>query len=272
MPELPEVARAALSLNNAIQGKTLSDVIIHSGRYSRHGDPVGLANFSEELPAHVDNVTFCGKLILFEFTGKSGKKWWLWNTLGMGGGWRHERTKHGHVEFVTNDGSVFFTDIRNFGTLKFVDNGVETNKKKSSIGPNHLADTISDELFKTRLLKRPNRTMPEVLMDQSLIGGIGNYIKAEILYIAGISPHRIVNTLSDEEFSKLNAATKDVVNKSFASQGASISTYKGMDGEEGDFVFYFKVYGRKECESGFTVIRETTKEGRTTHWVPQIQK
>jgi formamidopyrimidine-DNA glycosylase len=272
MPELPEVARAALSLNNVIQGKSLNDVVVHSGRYSRHGDPAGLSDFIEELPAHVDNVTFCGKLILFEFTGRSGKKWWLWNTLGMGGGWLREKSKHGHVEFITSGGSVFFTDIRNFGTLKFTDSEEETIKKKSSIGPNHLSDTISDELFKSRLLKQPNRTMPEVLMNQKLIGGIGNYIKAEILYIAGISPHRIVNTLSDEEFSKLNAATNEVVNKSFGSKGASLRTYKGMDGENGDFVFSLKVYGRTICENGYQVIRETTKEGRTTHWVPQIQK
>jgi formamidopyrimidine-DNA glycosylase len=272
MPELPEVARTALSLNNAIQGKNLNEVIVHSGRYARHGDPFGLERFREELPAYVDEVTFCGKLILFEFTGKSGKKWWAWNTLGMSGGWRYDHTKHGHVEFKTNEGSVFFTDARNFGTMKFIDDEKETNKKKSSMGPNHLANDISDEMFKERLMKYPNSTMPEVLMNQALIGGIGNYIKAEVLYRAGVSPHRIVNTITDEEFSKLNAATKDVVIKSFANRGASISTYKGMDGEDGDFVFSFQVYGRNICENGFPVIRETTKEGRTTHWVPQIQK
>ena len=261
MPELPEVARTAMSLNNAIQGKNLNEVIIHSGRYARHGDPFGLANFREDLPAHVDEVNFCGKLILFEFTGKSGKKWWAWNTLGMSGGWRYDHTKHGHVEFKTDEGS-----------MKFIDDEKETNKKKSSMGPNHLANDISDELFKERLMKYPNSTMPEVLMNQALIGGIGNYIKAEVLYRAGVSPHRIVNTITDEEFSKLNAATKDVVIKSFANRGASISTYKGMDGEDGDFVFSFQVYGRNICENGYPVIRETTKEGRTTHWVPQIQK
>jgi formamidopyrimidine-DNA glycosylase len=272
MPELPEVARTALSLNNAIQGSKLNEVIIHSGRYVRHGDPFGLSSFREELPAKVDEVKFFGKLIVFEFTGKSGKKWWAWNTLGMSGGWRYDHTKHGHVEFKTDKGSVYFTDARNFGTMKFIDNENETRKKKLSIGPNHLADVISDELFKERLMKYPNSTMPEVLMNQALIGGIGNYIKAEVLYRAGVSPHRLVKTLSDEEFSKLNKATEEVVKSSFANRGASIRTYKGMDGEDGNFVFSFKVYGRPICEQGYPVITETTKEGRTTWWVPQIQK
>jgi formamidopyrimidine-DNA glycosylase len=114
--------------------------------------------------------------------------------------------------------------------------------------------------------------MPEVLMNQSLIGGIGNYIKAEVLYIAGISPHRLVGTLSDNEFSALNKATLNVVRSSYARRGATISTYKDIDGDEGDFKFYFRVYGRSTCENGFPVVSETTKDKRTTHWVPQIQK
>jgi formamidopyrimidine-DNA glycosylase len=273
MPELPEVARTVYSLNEAIRGDILEEVIIHSGRYARHGEPVGLGEFREDLPAKIENITFQGKLIIFEFTSYcSGKKWWAWNTLGMGGGWRNDKVKHSHVEFRTRSGSVFFTDIRNFGTLKFTDDPNETDKKKRTIGPNHLSDEISDEFFKQRLMKYPNKTLPEVLMDQSLIGGIGNYIKAEILYRTGISPHRVVGSLTDEEFSALNMETKNVVESSYARRGATISTYRDMEGTGGEFVFHLKVYGRTVCENGFPVVRETTKDKRTTHWVPQIQK
>jgi formamidopyrimidine-DNA glycosylase len=272
MPELPEVARTVYSLNEAIKGDILEDVIVHSGRYAKHGDPVGLSGFRLDLPATIDDIYFQGKLIIFEFTGWSGRKWWAWNTLGMSGGWRNDQVKHSHVELITKSRSVFFTDVRNFGTLKFTDDVNETDKKKKTIGPNHLNDEISDSLFKERLMRYPNRTMPEVLMNQSLIGGIGNYIKAEVLYIAGISPHRLVGTLSDNEFSALNKATLNVVRSSYARRGATISTYKDIDAENGDFKFYFRVYGRATCENGFQVVRETTKDKRMTHWVPQIQK
>jgi formamidopyrimidine-DNA glycosylase len=273
MPELPEVARTVFSLKKAIDNEILDDVIIHSGRYSRHGEPAGLHKFREDLPAKIENITFQGKLIIFEFTSYiSGKKWWAWNTLGMSGGWRTRHSKHGHVEFKTRSSSVFFTDSRNFGTLKFTDSEEETNKKKRTIGPNHLSDTISDQLFKERLMKYPNKTLPEVLMNQSLIGGIGNYIKSEVLYRAGISPHRLVGSLSDLEFSALNTETCEVVRSSYARRGATISTYKDIDGNGGDFVFYFRVYGRMTCDMGYPIIRETTKDKRMTHWVPQIQK
>jgi formamidopyrimidine-DNA glycosylase len=272
MPELPEVARTVHSLSQIIKGGTLEEVIIHSGRYAKHGDPAGLENFRNDLPAKIDDINFQGKLIIFEFTGSSGKKWWAWNTLGMSGGWRNDWSKHGHVEFRCKFLSVFFTDIRNFGTLKFTDSLDETNKKKRTIGPNHLSDEISNELFKQRLMKYPNKTLPEVLMNQSLIGGIGNYIKAEVLYRAGVSPHRLVGSLNDEEFSALNRETRDVVRSSYARRGATISTYRDIEGNGGEFVFYFKVYGRPICENGYQVVREITKDKRMTHWVPQIQR
>jgi len=273
MPELPEVARTVYSLKKAIDKEILEEVIIHSGRYSRHGNPAGLESFREDLPARIERIEFHGKLIIFHFISYvSGKKWWAWNTLGMGGGWRNDRVKHSHVEFKTSAGSVFFTDIRNFGTLKFSGDENETIRKKATIGPNHLEGDISDSLFKERLMKYPKKTLPEVMMDQSLIGGIGNYIKAEALYIAGISPHRLVESLSDEEFSALNVAVRDVIRSSYARRGVTISTYRDIDGEPGDFVFYLRVYGRKVCDNGYPVIRELTKDRRTTHWVPQIQK
>jgi formamidopyrimidine-DNA glycosylase len=272
MPELPEVARTALSLNNRIGNAQLTEMTIHSGRYSRHGAPKGFNDLQSDLPAKVEKVEFYGKLIVFTFTGKSGKAWYMWNTLGMSGGWRTEHSKHGHVELKTSKGSVFFTDARNFGTIRVTDSLEETKRKIKSVGPNHLNDVISDELFKERLMKRENETLAEVLMNQGLIGGIGNYIKAEVLYRAKLSPHRKVNELTDEDFSNLNQYTKEVVETSFDNRGATIRTYTGMDGESGEFVEFFKVYGRKTCESGYEVAREETKDGRTTHWVPQIQK
>lgn len=272
MPELPEVATTALSLRTKIKGSTLVDMKIHSGRYSRHGEPKGFSMLFEDIPAKVENVQFFGKLIIFTFIGSSGKEWFMWNTLGMSGGWKSQKTKHGHVELKTDKGSVYFTDARNFGTIKITDSKTETEKKIKSIGPNHLNDEISDDDFESRLMKRPDSTLAEALMDQSLIGGIGNYIKAEVLYRARISPNRMVKTLSKQEFSDLNRYTKEVVELSFSNMGASIKTYSGIEDEVGEFVDFFQVYGRKTCPLGFEIIREETKDGRTTWWCPQIQK
>jgi formamidopyrimidine-DNA glycosylase len=254
-----------------MKGKLLREVVIHSGRYSRHGAPPGLNEAIASFPLLIENVDFHGKLIMFSLKDQSGKPWWIWNTLGMSGGWRMKREKHSHVEFVTDQGSFFFTDVRNFGTLRFTDNQKMTESKIRSIGPNHLHDSITDDLFENRLMKTPNSDICQALMNQSLIGGIGNYIKAEILYRSRISPYRKVKDLTKSEFSTLNLKTREVIHSSFENRGASIRTYFDVDGESGDFPFFFEVYGRSICENGFEVIREVTTDGRTTHWVPQLQ-
>lgn len=270
MPELPEVASTAIRLNEEIQGLELTNVVVHSGRYMRHGNPKGMDEFMDLLPVKVSKVEFIGKLIVFEFETNDGK-WWCWNTLGMSGGWRLEPTKHSHVEFKVGDKSVWFTDIRNFGTLKFTNDEASTNKKRRSIGPNHLSQGITDELFEERLQLYPNITIAESLMSQSLIGGIGNYIKAEVLYRARVSPHRLVKDITKREFSLLNESCEEVIKSSFLNKGASIRTYYNVDGSVGEFPFFFFVYGRETCINGYQVKRETTADGRTTHWVPEIQ-
>jgi len=271
MPELPEVASTAIQLNSVMEGNNLTNIIVHSGRYSRHGNPEGMDELLDLLPAKIVNVDFYGKLIMMEMIDSKGESWWCWNTLGMSGGWRFEPNKHSHVEFVLNDRSVWFTDIRNFGTLKFTKDSIATERKKSSIGPNHLHDIISDELFNERIKKYPGMTIAKALMTQSLIGGIGNYIKAEVLYRSRISPYRRVETITKSEISQLNKSCEDVIKSSFDNGGASIQTYYNVDGSEGEFPFFFMVYGRETCENGFRVLRETTEDGRTTHWVPELQ-
>lgn len=270
MPELPEVASTAIRLNEEMKGRELTNIIVHSGRYMRHGNPKGMDEFMNLLPAKVTKVEFIGKLIVLEFETAEGK-WWCWNTLGMSGGWRLEPTKHSHVEFQMDDKSTWFTDIRNFGTLKFTNDEAATNAKRRSIGPNHLSQSISDELFEERLRLVPNATIASALMAQSLIGGVGNYIKAEVLYRSRVSPHRVVDTLTKSEFRLLNEACEEVIKSSFLNNGASIRTYYNVDGSAGEFPFFFYVYGKDTCINGYKVVRETTADGRTTHWVPELQ-
>ena len=271
MPELPEVARTVLSLNHRLKDKWLTDIQIHSGRYSRHGPPAKMSEVLSHLPLRIESIDFFGKLIIFKLISKE-KTWWMRNTLGMSGGWKSTSSKHGHVELITDEGSVFFTDARNFGTIAFTDNEDEILRKIRSIGPNHLRDEISDDLFQERLCRLPNVEICSALMNQSLIGGIGNYIKAEILYRSGISPKRLVKDLTVDEFSRLNKSTLEVVRGSFINGGASIRTYSGMDWERGDYPFFFQIYGRSVCHQGYRVVTETTSDGRTTHWVPELQK
>jgi formamidopyrimidine-DNA glycosylase len=135
-----------------------------------------------------------------------------------------------------------------------------------------LSENVSDELFSFCLRSERKKSVCEALMDQSVVCGVGNYVKAEALYRAGISPWRTVDTLSDQEISDLNAAAKQILRQAYADQGASIRDYRTPDGEQGSATLQFMAYGKQEDPSGKKIIREQTPDGRTTHWCPEVQK
>ena len=134
-----------------------------------------------------------------------------------------------------------------------------------------LNDDVTHTQFTESLDKKPHWSLAKALMNQSIICGVGNYVKAEALYKAKLSPWRTVGSLSGKEMRVLNDAIKMVLRQSYVAQGASLQNYVSYDGVEGEAVFEFLVYGRKKDPCGYDVVREKTDDGRTTHWVPEVQ-
>ena len=100
-------------------------------------------------------------------------------------------------------------------------------------------------------------------MDQSVICGVGNYVKADSLWLAKINPHSSVSDLSDLELERLNNSIQEVLKESYRTGGATIRTYQNLDGEKGEYASRFLVYNRKVDSEGNKVIREQTADGRT---------
>jgi len=163
-------------------------------------------------------------------------------------------------------------DIRNFGTLKVVTSKKELQKKLDSLGYDVLKTAVGWQEFKQVFNKKPNKTITECLMNQSVISGVGNYLKAEILYNSKISPHRLVKDIKDKEWENLHYNALSQSRRSYKLGGATISTYRQPNGEEGLYNRRFAVYNQKTDPNGNTVIKEQTADKRTTHWVPAIQK
>lgn len=269
MPEGPEVKSMVIQLNKYLSGKTLNQIIIHSGRYSKKS-PDNFTKFIETLPLKILEVRNKGKFIWFQFEGG----WTMWNTLGMTGGWKLEKEKHSHYEFILNQNtSLWFTDMRNFGTIKFCYDENEFKKKLKSLGPDVLEEDFTLDTFKTLMTnkKLKDKTIPEVFMNQKHISGLGNYLKSEILYESKISPHRLLEDLSGEDLEILYKNIKKICLASLKAGGATIRNYSNIDNEVGNYVFEFKVYQQKKDPLGNIVKRIETKDKRTTHWVSEIQ-
>lgn len=277
MPEGPEVKRLVHQLEKPMFGQTLESIEVLSGRYAKHGDPSGLEDFRKMLPAKIRYVKCKGKFIYLGVSNDETQEvGYVWNTLGMSGGWSLEETKHSRVLFSCLDQNFYFNDMRNFGTMHFHvgdAGGQALEKKLKSLGPDLLTEKISDEVFKNRLeYYALNKTIAEALMNQKIFSGIGNYLKAEILYVTKIDPNRQIHSITEEEFSALNKAAASLIEESYLSGGSTFRVYKDLYGETGDFSSRFLVYGRKTDPQGNPVVKIKTKDGRTTHWVPAIQK
>ena len=186
------------------------------------------------------------------------KEFSIWNTLGMTGSWSTEEHAHNRLKFVFSGGDIlYFRDQRNFGTLKFVRGKHQLIEKLQSLGPDMLSGEVSTEEF-IEILRRKNKlNICKVLMNQSVICGIGNYVKADSLWLAGINPHSTISNLSDAELEKLKEAIQKVLRESYSSGGATIRTYQNLSGEKGGYSEKFLVYNRKIDAAGNPVVRET---------------
>ena len=268
MPEGPEVKRITEKISNYVLGEKILSIKVLSGRYVTHGPPQGFEQFSSRLPATIVDVNCKGKFIYVVFDNGFN----MWNTLGMSGGWSPVPKKHSRLKFDFDSGSVYFNDMRNFGTLKFTQGKSSLDEKLQKLGPDMLSEDVSSDLFRTCIWKKSSKTVTQVIMDQSVISGVGNYLKSEALYLAGISPHRVVSSLTAAEIANLNSAIKSTIRSSYASGGATIHTFLDFDGEKGKYSRRFAVYNQKYDINGNVVLREKTRDGRTSFWVPELQK
>ena len=282
MPEGPEVRVMTDQLKNlTTQYPCLHTFDVIAGRYTRHPFP-NLESFQSLLPLCVSDIKCRGKLIYWIFSRLTdspspSQPWYLLNTLGMSGRWSLTREKHAHIEIVLSNESkddtltMWFCDPRHFATLTLTQ---EPEVRLKKIGIDWLDPTSPPTLdnLKTLFMRRSHKTLPVLLMDQSLLSGCGNYLKSEVLYRSKLSPHRTPDTLTPEEWCLLHREMIDTIRESYHSNGTTLATYAAPDGKTGSYFERLQVYQRNQCPLGYQVIRIQTPDKRTTHWVPEVQK
>jgi len=138
MPEGPEVKRVGEGLARKASGKTITEINIISGRYTKKL-PTGYEAIKSSLPIKVVGCGVHGKFIYWICENAN----FIWSTLGMTGSWGNTKKKHARLEVKFSDGtSVFYNDPRNFGTIKFVQGKHAMLEKLKSFGPDMLAEDV----------------------------------------------------------------------------------------------------------------------------------
>jgi len=271
MPEGPEVRTITDRLNSVLSGKTLERFQIHTREYAAKQMRNDFNRFRQAIPLTVDSVNCKGKFIYWKFQDD----WVIHHTLGMSGTWlfgnlRSMRGVQLTLHFA--DGTqAHYRDTRRFGTFKFFDSDAELQAKLQKIGPDMLSESVSEELFTQCLRRKNNWNICKAIMNQEVISGVGNYIKAEALYKSSIHPEALVSDLTDSDLRLLCTQIKSVIYSSYQSRGASFRDYVPPDGSVGTYTFAFQCYAQQQDPEGRIVMRSTTPDGRTTHWVPEVQ-
>jgi len=276
MPEGPELRHSRDALQQFV-GLRVQDARTAGGRYVTT-PPVGFAEWTwaSDPDARLLEVDVKGKFMwwrLGRLHDAPADRWHLFCTYGMTGGWTTLEPTHPAFVFELEGGvRLSFDDVRHFGTLKFVEGQAALDRKLASLGPDMLAAPPGPEEFALRILRRPRATLAEALMDQGTISGVGNYVKAESLWHARLSPHRVVHRLRTHEIVALHEAIIAVLRESYALGGATIESYRDPEGKVGSATSRFMCYARKHDPDGLAVVAEETLDGRTTWWCPERQK
>jgi len=261
MPEGVEVKLQLEKLKKLI-GQNIVSIDILSGRYSRHGPPCGFEKIIKKLPLIIEKIQQKGKFVFMTLS----QKWYVLITLGMTGRLILKKNpshpqKHYHIQFVTPKYILYFYDLRNFGTIQFTDDENILNQKLNKLGFDPLQTKITPTEFISHLHKFPaNRKIGELLLDQQFISGIGNYLRADILYCAKIHPKSEIQYLPTNVLKILLKCIQKTMNSSYQRQKLKIKKeYK------------FIIYKQSKSPLGNPTDKYKDKNGRTIWYVPDEQ-
>jgi formamidopyrimidine-DNA glycosylase len=174
------------------------------------------------------------------------------------------------IIYLDNRTAIHFRDVRRFGRMWLVE---DINKIVGKLGPEPLGTDFSPKVL-ARILASRKTPIKALLLDQTLIAGIGNMYADEALFEARIHPLRPANTLNKTEILKLHSAIQNVLKRGILNKGASTVTYIRPGGTKGKAQLEFQVAHRKgeECPVCGGKIERILVGQRSTFFCPKCQK
>jgi formamidopyrimidine-DNA glycosylase len=267
MPESAEVKITTNYLQKMLENKIITDWEFIGGQYGEDS-PKGFDEFKDALPLIVEEVKCKGKFIYMTCFNEY-HRFFIMHSLRLTGSWREspDNCSRWYIEFDQNGTKrkLWLRDPRCMATLHFTENEDTLKETLLKLGPDILTDEFTLQAWRKIVQEHKNKNITSFLMDQHILSGVGNYIKAEALYYAKISPMRKVGSLTENESEKLYEAVRIIPRLVYNNRGLSNGDYTAPDGKKGFHEFHLKIYNQK----GAT--RTKTSDGRYTWWDPKIQ-
>ena len=271
MPELPEVEVISRGLAKSLVGKTIETVKI-------------LNHSSVKMPWHVFSARVAGKKItsihrraklLIMDLGEDLHVTFHLKMTGRVLAHDGETIPETHTRIVfglTDGGSIEFHDTRKFGEVRALNNEeLQDWNFYRNLGPEPL-ETSAAELVKC--VEGRKAQIKGLLLNQSIVAGVGNIYADESLFRSGIHPKAKASDLSKETLENLFMNLQAVLKQAISENGSSIRDYVDAGGDAGGFQNSFKVYGKKgeACPTCGKIFESGTVAGRSSTFCSDCQK
>jgi formamidopyrimidine-DNA glycosylase len=287
MPELPEVETVKRGLEKLIIGKIVKDEV--------HDWAKGFPNASADVAqflinAEIKAIHRRGKALILDLSTDyslvihlkmTGQLVYRSNDEAFGAGHPNGSLvgnlpdKSTRVTLIFNDSSrLFFNDQRKFGWMRLLPTIEVSNLDFfKKLGPEPLAADFTSTKFAQRLQRRKNSGIKAVLLDQTVVAGVGNIYADESLYAAKIHPERLVRDISQTQITKLYKALQAVLHLAIKKGGSTDRNYVNAEGKKGSYMEFAKVFRREgaACERCADTVIKTRVAGRGTHICPTCQ-
>ncbi|HEY4963431.1 MAG TPA: DNA-formamidopyrimidine glycosylase [Candidatus Saccharimonadales bacterium] len=288
MPELPEVETVRLGLSKLLPRKVIKSV-----------DSDNLKSFPNDknqvdkfmLGASVTSVSRRAKVLIINLSSNyslvihlkmTGQLVYKSESFRFGAGHPNDslignlpdRSTRVDITF-SDDSKLFFNDQRKFGWMRLVATDLVPELTfMIKLGPEPLLDEFSWQLFKQRILRRKNSSIKPVIMDQTVIAGVGNIYADESLWAAKINPMTKVASLTDQKIKLLHKSLLDVLLLSIEKGGSTDRNYVNAEGVKGSYIDFAKVFRRDglPCPRCGREIIKTRVAGRGTHYCAYCQR
>jgi len=300
MPEIIEVKSYVDFIKKCTSNHKLLKIKILKGRYKTHEPFAHFKLLKRKLPIKIESINTKGKFTYFKIDDL-----YLGVSLGLFGGWLFKKNNsekfnypdfydtfdpeiasnyldralnHLNIEFVFENGSLFYYDQLSFGSFTVFTSQELLDKKLKQLGldimdPETTLEMFTDKLMKTTNLKKP---IGLVLLNQKIIAGVGNYLRADLLWLCKISPFRKVSDLTNLDLKKLYKNIRLLTWASYDYKlGVKLKVIDKDDKLPIDYKNEFLVYSRDKDIYGNEITKEKLYDGkfvRHIFWVPKLQK
>ena len=274
MPEMPEVETIRRILEPQLMEQTISAVTIHHPQIIAYPDPDAFARRLAGQTMH--RLRLRGKFLTVHFT--SGDR--LVIHLRMTGQLLvtpadYPLEKHTHLIMDLSGGKQLrYIDVRRFGRFWYLTADEEDNVTgQNRLGMEPLDDHLDASYLKSRLEKR-RKPIKEMLLDQSIVSGIGNIYSDEILHAAGIYPGTKCTDVEEKDWNTLAEKIREIITWGIEANRMTPEEYLAGKGREYRNTPDLRVYGRegKTCRRCGCIIQKAIIGGRSSCYCPACQK